>query len=475
MRKGIVFAVVVWFLVIGLLVGGYFGLRYYRQTYVSIDGIRYLRDSTALDLSGTPVEQLDRLTEFPGLTLLDLRDTGLTAAQFDTLQAAMPGCTIQWEPLFQGKYYSCDTKTITVTSLTEEEVMQLDYLPQLSTVYASNCPDLDALLLLQSRHPDCRIIYDVTIAGEEWDHDATYLVLPGDDTEMISEQLRYLPNVERILLMEPLAPMEDITALRDAYPNIFITYLVDICGYTASPDAVELALSDIAMQDLRAVERALSYLPEVKKIVMCNCGIPNEDMAAIDEKYSNIRFIWSVKVGPFTLRTDATAFIPIKYGYWLNDEECYNLRYCVDMVALDLGHCYISNCEFVSFMPKLKYLILADTDISDISPIANHEELVYLELFLTNVRDYTPLLSCPALEDLNICYTYGQIGVISQMTQLKRLWWSPGSDGKYWTLSQNLPNTYLELNTASSTGEGWREGQRYYEQRDMLDMYYMEG
>ena len=182
-------------------------------------------------------------------------------------------------------------------------------------------------------------------------------------------------------------------------------------------------------------------------------------------------------VGPFRLRTDTTGFIPIKYGYWLNDEECYNLRYCTDMVALDLGHCYITNCDFVAFMPDLKYLILADTDVRDISPIANHEKLIYLELFLSPVYDYTPLLSCPNLEDLNICYTYGQLHVLTQMTQLKRLWWGPNRQEIYGYLQYYLPDTYLELalNSGSSTGNGWREGQHYYDQRDYLGMYYMYG
>ena len=128
-------------------------------------------------------------------------------------------------------------------------------------------------------------------------------------------------------------------------------------------------------------------------------------------------------------------------------------------------------------MPNLKYLILADTDVRDISPIANHEKLVYLELFMTRVSDYTPLLSCPILEDLNICYTYGQMDVLIQMKQLKRLWWGPARQALYGYMRYYLPNTHLELElkSGSSTGEGWREGKRYYEQRDYLGMYYMYG
>jgi hypothetical protein len=67
--------------------------------------------------------------------------------------------------------------------------------------------------------------------------------------------------------------------------------------------------------------------------------------------------------------------------------------------------------------------------------------------------------------------------VLIQMKQLKRLWWGPARQAQYGYMRQYLPNTYLELEleTGSSTGEGWREGKRYYEQRDYLGMYYMYG
>ena len=476
-KTGKIAMIVIVILLLAALAAGYWGLQYYHENYISIDGILVPRDITRMDFSGAPVEQWERLMELSNLTQLDLSGTGLTNAQFDALQEALPQCNIQWDVLFQEKYLPCNTPSLTLTHLTDTDVDQLDYFTNLHTVEAAGCADLDQLLELQRRHPKCKVSYDVTIAGEAWQHDTDYLILSGVDTDTIQENLPYLPQVERILLTEPLPPMQDIEALQKAFPHITITYLVDILGFSATPESTELDMSDIPMPDVSAVERALTYLPNTKKIVMCNCGISNEEMDALSKAHPDIRFIWTVDVGPFRLRTDTTGFIPIKYGYWLNDEECYNLRYCTDMVALDLGHCDISNCDFVAFMPKLKYLILADTDVRDISPIANHEELVYLELFMTQVRDYTPLLSCPKLEDLNICYTYGQIDVIMQMPQLKRLWWGPGRQNQYAYLRTHLPNTYMELalESGSSTGEGWREGKRYYEQRDYLGMYYMYG
>ena len=150
------------------------------------------------------------------------------------------------------------------------------------------------------------------------------------------------------------------------------------------------------------------------------------------------------------------------------------LKYCTDLVAIDLGHMPISTCGWAENMPDLQYLILADTAVSDISPLANHEKLVFLELFITPCRDYSPLLTCKNLEDLNLCYSYGSAEPIKKMTWLKRLWW----DGhRYETkgLEEFLPDTECNFESGSSTGGTWRKGQRYLEQRDILGMPYLVG
>lgn len=448
---------------------------WYQANYLSIDGLRCRRDTQTLDLSGGPVEQWQRLTEFTALEDLDLRGTGLTPAQYDILQEALPECSIHWDVLFQDHYYPNDTQTITLSHISQEELELLDYFPQLATVNAVQCPQLHRLLTLQQRRPDCQVLYDVALAGEFWDNDSAELVLSGADMTQVAARLVYLPQVERIILAEPLPPAEDIFAFQTAHPEISLSWFVDICGHLTSWDTVELDLSGIVMEDLSAVERALPYLPGLEKVIMCDCGIPNEDMDAINRRTEGVRFVWNVAIGPYiTLRTDVTTFMPTKLGIWVSDYECYNLRYCTDMICLDLGHHGLTRCDFVAFMPNLKYLILADTRISDISPLEGLKELVFLELFTTRVRDYSPLLSCTSLEDLNICYTYGQPEIIAQMTWLKRLWWIPHEDWRYY-LYTRLPNTKIEVRPGSSTGAGWRTGQRYYEQRDLLEVKYMSG
>ena len=145
------------------------------------------------------------------------------------------------------------------------------------------------------------------------------------------------------------------------------------------------------------------------------------------------------------------------------------------MVCVDIGHAKkVTSCAWAANMPKLKYLVLAETGISDISPLEGLEELVFLELFLSRVRDLTPLKSCTALEDINLCYTHGDPAPLGEMKWLKRVWWTGNWKAKR-DLPKLLPDTQLEFSSPSSTGKGWREGQHYYAMRDLIGMKYMTG
>ena len=170
--------------------------------------------------------------------------------------------------------------------------------------------------------------------------------------------------------------------------------------------------------------------------------------------------------------------MPVKYDVWVGTDDVYNLRYLTELIALDLGHMEIHNCEFVRYMPHLKYLILADTEIVDFSPLADLKELIFLEVFMTSIQDYSPFLTMTALEDLNICYTYGDPEIIGQLTWLDRLWWgqvqsSRINDAQRQALREKLPDTEIEYEPHSSTGAGWRTGQNYYDMRDIFGMGYM--
>ena len=97
---------------------------------------------------------------------------------------------------------------------------------------------------------------------------------------------------------------------------------------------------------------------------------------------------------------------------------------------------------------------------------------------MLNRDSYEPLATLTGLEDLNLGYTRGDVHVLEQMTWLKRLWWSGSglNAEEEAALQAALPDTEIQIHSVgSSTGMGWREGQHYYDMRDLLGMPYMEG
>jgi len=128
-------------------------------------------------------------------------------------------------------------------------------------------------------------------------------------------------------------------------------------------------------------------------------------------------------------------------------------------------------------MPNLKYLILAETGVKDLTPLSGLKNLVFLEIFLSPIHDYTPLLGCTALADLNLCYTYGDVEPLTRMTWLKRLWIgriSPQAFDYKEVFAEKMPDCEVNMDVIYSTGQGWRDNKNYFDMRDVLGMFYMK-
>ena len=118
-------------------VAGVLYYRDYQATYIVIDGEEYLRSVTSLDLSGKTLTEVGKLKELTNLESLDLRDTGISMAQYDGIQAALPDCYIHWSVPFQDGYCDNETVSLKLESLSEKDFSALAYLKNLETVTAS--------------------------------------------------------------------------------------------------------------------------------------------------------------------------------------------------------------------------------------------------------------------------------------------------------------------------------------------------
>ena len=219
---------------------------------------------------------------------------------------------------------------------------------------------------------------------------------------------------------------------------------------------------------------AMAYFPEAQSLVMCGCLLDNEAMAAFREEMREIyKVVWSVECGEIAFRTDTTFIMPAKYHvYYLSTKQVYNLRYCEEATAVDIGHMNVSDISFVEFMPELEYLILAHTSVQNIDSLAGCRKLKFLEVDHTAVQDLTPLQSCTALEDLNIGNTWCPVDPLKEMTWLKNLW-MVFRGKRVPELAEVLTETNIVYQGNATVDSGWRDLPNYFAMRDALKMYYM--
>ena len=445
---------------------------WFRKSMISVQDTFVRRDTTSITittLSGEDMIILDKLTFLEEIHAQGVRDY----AQLQKLQFRHPGCDVHYTVCLDGQEYPEDTREVSLTALTEPELELFQYLPQLERIQAQSCTDYDLLMQLKQLHPEYALSYTLSIGAEEYPSDTTTLDITGITDEDIA-MIAYLPELEKLHMTDPAADPELLLQMVESRPEVNFSWNTEVLGVSVDNTTTELSFADIAMTEADAdiLFRTLAYFPALEKVDMTNCGFDNETMAAFREKRRDeYKVVWTVQCGKLTVRTDETAFIPLKHGvYNFQDKDAGNLRYCEDMVALDLGRMMVKDLSFLEYMPHLKYLNLAYNLVQDISPLEHCKELVFLALDRTSVKDYTPLLNCTALEDLNLGRTNGDESIIAQMTWLKNIWWIGGGYSVRVTLEQALPRTHLEFYGSDTSGNGWKNLPNYNAMCDLTGM-----
>ena len=391
----------------------------------------------------------------------------------------------------QGRTFYTGDSRITLSAPVDADTLlgELEPFGALRTVIITGGPvDIETQDTLRRGRSDLDFRCDTEILGRVWPWDTKTLPLAGEsrsekDLEELRAGLDRLRGVEKVDLSGCGLGAEELSAFRSALGGVDVVFTVSLYGQDYSSDAEEIDLSDIPIRDGAAeLERALPAFPRLSRVVMCGCGIDNEEMDALNRRYEEIRFVWSVHFGIWTVRTDATNFICNRtYNRSsLYSWQCRELRWCTDLIALDLGHKNVEDLSFLYDLPHLQYLILAEDPVRDLTPVGSLKELKWLEIFWTRVEDLSPLIECTALRDLNVSYVYAKgdnaYASLSQMPWLERLWCcgSNMSGDQIDQLREVLPDCEIFADRfGDSTGGTWRYHPHYYEMRDAFEMYYM--
>ena len=321
--------------------------------------------------------------------------------------------------------------------------------------------------------PQCRIHWDVPLLGQRWDSTSEALTFPAAERESACEELLAVlplfPDLKTADLQEMTLTDEEMAALFDALPGVELRFRFTLLGHELDYDTEELDLGRTAVRDLADFRAHLRYLPKLRYVNMYASPLSDTEMAGLREEYPRIKFVWTVHLGKWSLRTDAVAFSTKNASdsaVKLHDEDIAPLRFCTDLIALDLGHHQISSLEVIGELSTLKALILVDNLISDLSPLENLTRLEFLELYANPlITDVTPLLHMPALRELNIskCYGIADFTPFTEMPGVEKLYMNDTACDleTLALLRQAHPEADIECESKYSNGLGWRSSRRY--------------
>lgn len=274
--------------------------------------------------------------------------------------------------------------------------------------------------------------------------------------------------------------LEKMANLVSTRPDLIYTWDIKMgSGVVIKGDVSDLDLDSLTKKDYtyKELRLLLTCLTQLEHITMFEQGLKVSQMEKLMAMFPEVTFEWTVRIGKYKIRTDATAFSTLKGRqdprYTTKDLDA--LKYCTQLQAIDLGHNNVNDLSFLTQWPHLKVLIIVDSKkgIKDLSPLAELKELEYVELFMQDITDLSALADKPNLLDLNLCHNeVTDLSPLLGNTSLERLWISYNkqlSAEEITSFQEQMPGVLMETKEYQSTGAGWREHERYFVVKEIFE------
>ena len=449
---------------------------------VTVFGEEVSADVDSMTLSA-PVEDLSALTEalsaLPACRAVELtfavdpQKTDL--ASFETARAALfeafPNIAFSDRILVAGE--PAETVETLAVSSEEELGAALRLCPALTCLDLTNASvSRESIAAAEQDAPAMKLLWTDAVYGASAS-DATALAFSGDqDADALATYLACFPALSEVDLTETALSDAQKDALSERFPNAAFRRMILLNGRPTDSFAETLDFSEAKIASCEAFSDALQSFPKLKRLEMHDCSLSDAQLAAIRDRYPDIKVVWTVHVRGRRVKTDAVAFSSMQMKdntSRITSKDADPLRYCTDLIALDLGHNNLTDIEWIRPLKNLQVLILADNrKLTDISPLKDLEKLKFIELFLTNVSDISPLADHGELLDINLCWSkVKNVSALLSCKKLERIWFGVktandiGKEGIS-ALKDAFPNAQFDLESSStSTGAGWREHPRY--------------
>ena len=317
------------------------------------------------------------------------------------------------------------------------------------------------------------------IAGKHYTIDDTSMDLTGLTEADVSVFTAVVPYMEYLTVVElgseTVSPVSwsVIAALQNAAPQVEFRYSFSLYGESMDLQTEYIDLRQISVDDNgAAVVAALPCMKNCTYLDMDSCGVDDAHMVEIRDAFPNVKVVWRVSFGTmdYSVRTDVKTILASLSGYGdyagiTNDESAIPLTYCTDVVNLDLGHnSNMRTTLFLQYMPNLEVFITYENYLRDISDLVYCKKLRYLELYGNSFSDVSPIAELDNLTDLMLCACYNVSDIspllpADVLPNLQRLYIAGTSyyipAEQIEEFQRNHPN--CEVNTTeNSVGDHWR-------------------
>ena len=234
-------------------------------------------------------------------------------------------------------------------------------------------------------------------------------------------------------------------------------------------DAEYIDLGNFVVKDFDAFTAFLDQMPALKQVDMWQNRMTAAQCDMLAARYPGMRWGWTMVIRnrdhEHLVRTDYTSWSTLHNNTSAkhNSEDFSVLKYCWNLMALDVGHNNVTNLDFLYDLPNLRILIVACNAVEDITPIASLKHLEYLEVFKNRILDISPLEGLDHLMDLNLCFNrIEDLSPVLKLPNLKRLWMYSSRKANAVPVGDDVdaikaafPNAIINTTHYSTLG-GWR-------------------
>lgn len=117
-------------------------------------------------------------------------------------------------------------------------------------------------------HPQVKVTYDVQLGANRYSPDLAQLALnEGEyDFQELLENMKYLPKLETLELPKTGLCAEQLKQIEEGYPNLAVTYTVEVLGQEMGSETTELDLSAMDPANLEELTGSLALLSNLETV-----------------------------------------------------------------------------------------------------------------------------------------------------------------------------------------------------------------